>query len=208
MRFFRLSLFFILVLSACGPKPSESNIYRRNGLYPHNFVSPVAVLVQERNGQPVYLASAFLKDKKVGLLVTAKHFVDDIGQKGFKIFLNGRVYSGLTVAVQAISDSAIIGIQGTNFNSVYLPEPLYFSENQLKIGDFVRILGIHPHPVELQANKVLVGIFRGYYNMPWQRSEFVFDDLEAKVNALDVEVKNKDIVGTPEGAGFVSNTYI
>ncbi len=208
MRIYSFGLVFVLALSACGPPPREDNHYRRNGLYSQNFVSPVAVLVQERNGEPFYFASSFLQSKESGIFVTAKHFVENIGGSNFKVFFNGKVYDGLVVATPSISDLALTGIKGANFNPAYFPDPLSLSESQLKIGDRVRILGMHPHPVERQAHKVLVGIFKGYYDMFWQKREFVFDELEAKVSNLSVEVKNDDIAGTPEGAGFISNTYI
>src|SRR3989338_1832489 len=107
---FRLGLVLFLLLCGCGPQPSEPNEYRKGGFYPQDFKTPVAALVQERNGQPEILASAFLVERQAGLFATAKHFVEDISGEEFKIFINGKVCLGAVVATPAISDLAIIAI--------------------------------------------------------------------------------------------------
>ncbi|MDP3730989.1 MAG: hypothetical protein Q8R34_00635 [bacterium] len=209
MRFFRLSLFLVLALSACGPRPSEPNEYQQNGFYSHPqaLKTPVTLLVQERNGEPFYTASAFLIEKERGIFSTAKHFVEHLGTEEFKIFCNGKVYQGLVMVTASTSDLAIVGIKD-KFNPADLPEPSILAESSPGAGALVRVQGIHPHPPHLQIDKILVEIMRGYYGMSWKKNEFVFDDLEAKVSNPDKEVKNKDIEGTPEGFGLISNTYI
>ena len=120
------------------------------------------------------------------------------------------------VVTPAISDLALTGTggirgfdQSLSFDPANFPEPFLLSGGgQLKVGDEVKILGLHPHPEKLQANKVLVGIMRGYYDMFWEKEEFVFDELPATVINLAKEVKNKDIQGSPSGFEFISNTYI
>ena len=207
MRFW-LSLFLILALSACGPQPSEPNEDQKDGSYSQDFSTPTALLVHERNGEPFSMASAFLIEREPGFFSTAKHFVEDLSGTEFKIFVNGKVYLGNVAATPAISDLGLVVIGG-NFKADDLLSPYKLSNGQkLKVGDTVRVRGFHPHPPHLQMDKILVGIIRGYYGMPWSKNEFVFDDLEAKVSNLALEIKNKDIGGTPEGFGFISNTYI
>ena len=209
MRFW-LGLIPSLALLACRPAPSEPNEYQKNGFYPQpqDLKTPETLLVQERNGQPFYTASAFLIEKERGIFATAKHFVENIGGEEFKIFVNKKVYRGVTAVTPAISDAAFINIRGA-FKVDELPIPYKLSDEQkLKIGDTVRVKGLHVHPPFLQMDKILIGIIRGYYGMPWAKAEFVFDDLEAKVSNLAKEVKNKDIKGTSKGFDFISNTYI
>src|SRR3989344_9296033 len=208
MRFCRLGLILFFVLSACHPAPSEPSEYQKNSFYPQDFKTPVSVLVQERNGQPFYMASGFLTNKEQGIFVTAKHFVDHLGGSDFKMFFNGKVYDGLVGVTPFTSDLALTGIEVSKFNLTDFPMALSLAESQLKVGDKVRVLGIHPHPLALQVDKVLVGIFGGYYNKSETKREFVFDQLEARVSNLALEIKNKDIEGTLEETGFISNTYI
>src|SRR3989344_5150666 len=110
MRFFQLGLILFLALSACGPQPSESNKYQKDEFYPQDFETAVAALVQERNGQPATLASAFLVERQAGFFATAKHFVEDLPGDEFKIFINGKVYRGAVVITPTISDLASVPI--------------------------------------------------------------------------------------------------
>lgn len=215
MKPFCLGLVLMLALSSCFPPSTEPNVYRKFGFYPQDFKTPVAALVKERNGQPFYLASAFLVDRESGSFATAKHFIDQIGESGFMIFFNGHVYNGQVAVVPVVSDLALVGIGGVRdftgssvFNPADFPEPFFLSESRLKVGETVKMMGAHPHPSQWQTGKHLLGIFKDYYNLSLERNEFVFDELAGKISSLAVEVKNKDISGTVKEAGFISNTYI
>ncbi len=199
-------LILALALFSCGPKQEEANQYKKNGFYPQDFTSPVALIVRERNGAPLAMGSADLRDKEQGLFVTAKHVIGDNSDGSCKIFFNGRVYDGVLKTVPEVVDLAIVGIKGS-FNWQDFPEP-YPLAAEVRKGEKVFVQGIHIHPSQFQTGKKVVPILEKYYGMIGGGGEFVFDELEGKVVKLERQIQNSNIQDGSKVLAEVANLYI
>ncbi len=205
----KIVLFLFLLscfLASCEPNKNTSAVYQNESRYRQDFVSPVALFIRERNGEPFITASAFLIDKQRGLFASAKHFVGNESDGNCKIFFNGKVYKGFLVKVPAVTDIVIIKIDGS-FNSKVFSEPYGFAKGVNK-GDKVFIKGIHPHEKKFQQDKNFIPIFQEYYGIIGKSNEFVFDDLSAEVVNIARKIVNKEIKDSSETLGDFSNVYI
>ena len=202
---FLLTAVIFIVISGCGPPKISSDCQSPNR-YPQNFTAQEALFIRERNCSPHILASAFLIDRERGLFASAKHFVGTESDGEAKMFFNGRIYDIFLVRLLAVTDAAILKIQG-NFNPASFPEPYKIAQN-IRAGDEVFVRGFHPHPKEFQKNKILIPITRDYYGELGKNREFVYDNLEGKIVDLAAKIQNKDIGGSSELLSEVTNSYI
>ncbi len=193
------------IVTGCGPPGSNLNIYQEAKRYQQNTNVREALFIRERNGTPFILASAFLIDKQKGRFASAKHFVGSESDGQCKIFFNGHVYDGFLLNLPPITDLAIVQILGS-FDTKSFPEPYKIAE-YVNVGDKIFVRGIHPHPLTLQKNKIILPIFRDYYGLVRNGNEFVFDDLGGKITKLNVPIQNKRIRGSPETLAEVTNLY-
>lgn len=198
-------LTFCLFILACGPPVSVGNLYQREARYPQSIKVREALLIRERNGEPMIIASAFLISRARGLFASAKHFIGSESDGQCKIFFNGRVYDGALLRLPPVTDIAIIRIEG-GYDMTSFPEP-YPIANEVKVNDEVFIRGFHPHDKELQTGKTIIPILRLYYGLLGKREEFVYDDLEGRIVNVANTVQNKKIGGSSEILSEVSNTY-
>lgn len=205
----KITLFFFLMgeisIMGCVRYPDHRTEAQKIERYTQNLKMPVALFIRERNGVPMVIASAFLIDKQGGLFASAKHFVGKQSDGDCKIFFNGKVYNGFLVQVPAITDVAVIKIDG-RFDASNFPEPYRFA-SQVRNGERVFVRGIHPHSEFLQQNKVVIPIFRQYYGV-LKEDEFVFDDLAARVIDTRQQIKNGEIRDGSEALGMVTNVFI
>jgi hypothetical protein len=159
---------------------------------------------------PIAWCSGFLVEKERGLFGSAKHCAGVTGK--WRIFFYGSVYDGVLVRVPPISDVVIIKIQGDI--SPNAPDPYPFV-SEIKKGDKVFIRGIHPHNRSMQENKQVVAIIKDYYGMvirereTSEEKEHVFDNLEARVTDIALEIKNREIEKmAPAEIAEIANTYL
>lgn len=208
MRFYFYAFVLFLILLSCGPRPTETNVYRKNSFYPQDFKTTVAALVIEKNNRPFLQTSAFLLDKTTGLFVTAGHFLENLRGNDWKIFFNGKVYLGKVMATTSASDLAIIGIKG-DFSPIGFPDSSDLSSDSLKLGQPVVIQGVRSHPLNFPlANKNLLGVVREYYGLSGEKRELVFDEIAAVVTNLAKEIPNKAIDGASKNLITVSSVYL
>lgn len=201
-----LTVFSAFLFSGCGPSEEENALYRKVSRYRQNFTTSSALLIRERNGFPLILASAFLIDKQRGLFVSAKHFVGNESAGNCRIFFNGAVYNGFLLAVPAITDLAVIKIADI-FAVENFPEPRRWAES-IQRGDKIFVEGIHPHPQSFQAGREIVPIFSEFYGLTGKGEEFVFERLAGEVVELSREIANKNIKDTNEILSGVSSRFI
>lgn len=205
----KTALVFLLAgnmgIIGCMYYPDHRTESQRRGRYAQSLKTPVALLVRERNGAPMIMASAFLIDKQRGLFASAEHFVGKQSDGDCKIFFNGLVYQGFLVQVPAITDLVVVKIDG-RFNASSFPEPFRLAK-QVREGERVFVRGIHPHPQSLRQGKTVIPIFQQYYGVI-QEDEFVFDDLGATVVDTRYQIKNGEIRGSSEALEAVTNIFI
>ncbi len=205
MRRFLVTAGFLLLFTInCGPDSQDTNQYKKEGRYPQDFKTQAALLVRERNDVINIMASAGLLDREKGLFFSAKHFVGGENDGTMRVFFNGRVYDGILLTLPAITDIAIIKLDG-NFNLAGFPEA-YILGGETKKGDEVFVIGIHPHPPELQEGKNKIPIFYFYYDMPWSKDDFVLDRLETRVTNTSRQISGKSIEGS--NLEDITNTYV
>jgi len=189
------------LLSSCDRLPKENKNYFQD------FSEPVAWLVIEGNGYPLIMASGFLVNREKGIIMTAKHFTDELPQFGgdrCKAFLNGKVYEVQLLKAPALRDAVLLRIRD-KFNPADLPEPYPLAKERVAVHDKVFLRGFHPHPrwlTDFNKNKgvfdKIVPVLRDYYQIIMRDStrlqEIVFEDIEGNVAKIDAKI----LVGTGE----------
>lgn len=222
----RKNLFFLLAFAvACSPPPVE-NVYRKEGRFPDGINAPVASLVIEWAGKVRVMGSAWLIDGGGGAIFSAKRVTDTLmssqialGGRECKLFLlNGRVYDCVVVRVSPFRDAVVIRIT-SSFKLSELPNPYKIGTEGVKVGDWVSIQGLHPHPKEIRdANEregfkdTVIPIFKTFYELRFGNecmdAEVVFDSIEAKVTGLDIHMKINDQENDPMvKLKYMVNTY-
>ena len=189
------------VTIACGPSENYQTENQKKGIYKvvGEFSEPIGIIIIDRNG--VFdiswaAGSAFLIDANKGIFGTAKHVVD-LDTK-YKIFFCGRVYKAERILPPVISDVAFIQITG-KFDSSSFPKPYPIATN-VSLNDEVFVRGIHPHPPDMQNGVVVHSIIKSYYGLDNYRSEFVYDNLSARVTDL-TELISSDTFAEREHIG-------
>ena len=171
---------------------------KTNDTYPQDLVTKVAYLVIENNDEPNVTASGFLVEREKGLFLTAKHFtsvLNKVGTRQFKLFFNGKVYDAELVQLPPLRDAALIRIV-SNFDYNSFSEAAVFSQDKVKIGDKVFVVGFHQHHYRVRSINEKMGhpdkvvpIRRLYYHIETrdtlEEAEVVFDSLEAQVVGIE-----------------------
>lgn len=192
-----LFILSVLVVFACGPPGDNLTEYQKTKTYPieGDFREPIAAVVIERNGRfdvAAKMGSAFLRNKERGLFATARHVIDlDVT---YKLYFCGKVYKARRILDAGVTDVGFLGITDY-FDPADFPEP-YPIGDVSKAGDSVFARGIHMHRESLQKDKIIHRITEMYYgiketeivNGKFEKKEFVYDDLPAKVLGEDALV--------------------
>ncbi|OGN06665.1 MAG: hypothetical protein A2750_02330 [Candidatus Yanofskybacteria bacterium RIFCSPHIGHO2_01_FULL_45_42] len=209
-------ILLVCVMASCGPPDEETNVYRREGRFPGGLNVPVGLLAIEWAGKVRVLGSAWLIDGSNGALFSAKHVTDTsfnnrvtLGGRECKILLNEKAYDCAIIRAHSMRDVVVLKTIGP-FNTVGLPVPYKIAETKVQVGDKVFIQGFHPHPREVSEfnekegfGDLIVPIYKTFYGMRFgnecRESEIVFDNIEAKVTAVDHSVKLDNLESDPSG---------
>lgn len=210
----------LLILVSCGPPKLDTS---KPDYYEQDFSEPVAWLAAEWNSTKLEIvASGGLIDKENGIIITAKHFTDELeglGSDTCKVFMNGKVYTAFIIRVPPLRDAALLKLM--EFDPNELPDPYPISETGVLEGDTLFIRGFHPHQkllIQQNHDKDFpdhpVPIVERYYKnfgrlIKHQISEIVYDNILSIVQETDalIELSDED-TDIFARAKNESNTYI